>query len=504
MIWASVWAFQARNAYSGGKNGVMAASQSLIFAGLYAIVQTSFLMVGLHADPADANWGIWLSPSFVALSIIVLLGLLGVWAYWKESPIYVPDRNQVRDYSRTPTPEDQTSDSSRSNGSGGDAVRRLSFSPRIRLPANLHDSPRQVDPVAVPVRLPVWVPSVVRELDGVGGACAVICGVPTLVFFVLLSRYLDSKDSLNLAFVFLPLFFAGCILTFVACFRSVTTDHEVESEETSDVQDPLEDHLAFHLHRRRLQILSDLEAAHNSAINDGSGTNTRTNDRPDPLHQRRRALVADPSSSATLGSVLASNPLLFRHFLLSLHRAMVSEENGGSASPDRTASVEQDYLRLLLATIARASRPAGPVGVDAQLLDMLPTFFLDDKSFLVAGSHTCNICLSEFQPGDEVRTLPCFHFFHKSEIDQWLSRNNSCPLCKRPIDEQELSRATQVSAEIGGSPENTLRIMEEAQSSPLPHAASSPEMFATTNDAGSSAAMGPSSPESPGSDDDLD
>ncbi|CAM9823749.1 unnamed protein product [Ectocarpus sp. 6 AP-2014] len=48
-------------------------------------------------------------------------------------------------------------------------------------------------------------------------------------------------------------------------------------------------------------------------------------------------------------------------------------------------------------------------------------------------SMTCRICLSDYQPGDKVRILPCFHRFHVSEIDDWLNRNVCCPLCHLDI-----------------------------------------------------------------------
>jgi len=42
----------------------------------------------------------------------------------------------------------------------------------------------------------------------------------------------------------------------------------------------------------------------------------------------------------------------------------------------------------------------------------------------------CPICLVMFKEGDEVRSLPCEHDFHKSCIDAWLGNNASCPACR--------------------------------------------------------------------------
>jgi hypothetical protein len=51
-------------------------------------------------------------------------------------------------------------------------------------------------------------------------------------------------------------------------------------------------------------------------------------------------------------------------------------------------------------------------------------------------NKSCCICMSDFEDGDEVRSLPCFHYFHKDEIDKWLATNAICPVCRVPIDGQ--------------------------------------------------------------------
>ena len=35
---------------------------------------------------------------------------------------------------------------------------------------------------------------------------------------------------------------------------------------------------------------------------------------------------------------------------------------------------------------------------------------------------------------EEVRKLPCGHYFHKGCIDEWLTRSCECPICKHNID----------------------------------------------------------------------
>lgn len=51
----------------------------------------------------------------------------------------------------------------------------------------------------------------------------------------------------------------------------------------------------------------------------------------------------------------------------------------------------------------------------------------------------CPICTDEFEDDDDITHLPCMHYFHRQCITQWLSRNCSCPVCRKemPTDDQE-------------------------------------------------------------------
>ncbi|KAF9428559.1 E3 ubiquitin-protein ligase rnf13 [Podila epigama] len=48
----------------------------------------------------------------------------------------------------------------------------------------------------------------------------------------------------------------------------------------------------------------------------------------------------------------------------------------------------------------------------------------------------CAICLEEYEVGDQLRELPCKHFFHSECIDPWFKNVHSvCPVCKRDYSE---------------------------------------------------------------------
>lgn len=49
------------------------------------------------------------------------------------------------------------------------------------------------------------------------------------------------------------------------------------------------------------------------------------------------------------------------------------------------------------------------------------------------GDLECRICLSEYEPGDEVLRLPCMHYGHSSCMEAWLRRNPRCPMCRLSV-----------------------------------------------------------------------
>jgi len=86
----------------------------------------------------------------------------------------------------------------------------------------------------------------------------------------------------------------------------------------------------------------------------------------------------------------------------------------------------------------RFSQPIEKIGLTldqiSQLKKLAFSRLLEEKKNENINS-TCCICLCPFEENDLVIPLPCDirHIFCSNCIEQWLIRNNSCPLCQRSI-----------------------------------------------------------------------
>jgi len=92
-----------------------------------------------------------------------------------------------------------------------------------------------------------------------------------------------------------------------------------------------------------------------------------------------------------------------------------------------------------------------PRGAEQSAIDELPT-----RKYVLRGRYTdeekmegdskeaenetitCAVCMEIFQAGEDLKTLPCMHFYHTVCIDQWLLQNRTCPVCKYDITENDL------------------------------------------------------------------
>jgi Ring finger domain len=117
------------------------------------------------------------------------------------------------------------------------------------------------------------------------------------------------------------------------------------------------------------------------------------------------------------------------------------------------ASLEDDDGDLSYDTMLELGERIGDVKserwalVAAKEVDKLPTFTFELPSTLAANRDEpcteqemelkCMVCQCEFEAKEELRRLPCAHYFHIACVDQWLKDKDSCPYCRQCIVKRE-------------------------------------------------------------------
>jgi hypothetical protein len=69
----------------------------------------------------------------------------------------------------------------------------------------------------------------------------------------------------------------------------------------------------------------------------------------------------------------------------------------------------------------------------ARSLRMVKYSAFNPKHFATEVERNCSICQEEFEANEETGRLICGHSYHVQCIKQWLSRKNTCPVCKTVV-----------------------------------------------------------------------
>ncbi|XP_061164416.1 E3 ubiquitin-protein ligase rnf8-B-like [Saccostrea echinata] len=72
-------------------------------------------------------------------------------------------------------------------------------------------------------------------------------------------------------------------------------------------------------------------------------------------------------------------------------------------------------------------------GITEEALQSLCTTQFQSQTADTNDVNECRICISDFDDGDTITSLPCNHRFHKHCIETWLKRKAVCPICRKDI-----------------------------------------------------------------------
>ena len=124
-------------------------------------------------------------------------------------------------------------------------------------------------------------------------------------------------------------------------------------------------------------------------------------------------------------------------------------------------------LPCVIRLLASLHDPAVGRGASDRDLAKLPTVpYAEDLDLLKGEEQCCSVCITDYDQGDKLRVLPCKHLFHAKCVDQWLSVNATCPLCRKSIfvdDPEDPENPDDTTTPGGAAPEG-----DDQATSPLP------------------------------------
>ncbi|KAK4882906.1 hypothetical protein RN001_006225 [Aquatica leii] len=111
------------------------------------------------------------------------------------------------------------------------------------------------------------------------------------------------------------------------------------------------------------------------------------------------------------------------------------QERGFNTVEDADRSREEELERHIMRLMAdfnlfdemgmpnQLAPPASP-----EIVNNLP-----EEKIQETNCGKCDICLKEYEKDETVKIIPCKHKFHSECIIAWLTKTNSCPLCRHEL-----------------------------------------------------------------------
>ncbi|KAF4526012.1 hypothetical protein B566_EDAN000805, partial [Ephemera danica] len=126
----------------------------------------------------------------------------------------------------------------------------------------------------------------------------------------------------------------------------------------------------------------------------------------------------------------------------------------------------------------------GPPPLAKDKIQGIPTVQIAKEQ--VDQSLQCSVCWEDFTLGENVRKLPCEHFYHDNCIIPWLELHGTCPICRKVLHEEggdDQSRANNVAAATNSLPQSLAALFRAASGAN----SSNREGSQTSQESGSSA-----------------
>ncbi|XP_042747210.1 E3 ubiquitin-protein ligase RNF115 [Lagopus leucura] len=109
----------------------------------------------------------------------------------------------------------------------------------------------------------------------------------------------------------------------------------------------------------------------------------------------------------------------------------------------------QSGLDAIVTQLLGQLENTGPPPADKEKISSLPTVAVTQDQ--VDTGLECPVCKEDYAVAEQVRQLPCNHFFHGGCIVPWLELHDTCPVCRKSLSGEDSSRHSHGPAPGGGS-----------------------------------------------------
>lgn len=111
--------------------------------------------------------------------------------------------------------------------------------------------------------------------------------------------------------------------------------------------------------------------------------------------------------------------------------------------------------RIISQMREQQSGPVGAPPASQAAIDKLEVRELNERMLGGESKAKCVICVDEMAVGEKASVLPCDHLFHGECVTPWLKQHNTCPVCRRPIEEEPVKPAKVAEFVQGQAPDQT-------------------------------------------------
>mmetsp|Transcript_28973 Transcript_28973/g.46861 ORF Transcript_28973/g.46861 Transcript_28973/m.46861 type:complete len:185 (+) Transcript_28973:785-1339(+) len=122
-------------------------------------------------------------------------------------------------------------------------------------------------------------------------------------------------------------------------------------------------------------------------------------------------------------------------------REVTTNDEREATTDETTPASRMEDLMLDPAMIAQllqaaSARTGGPPPASQTAIQDLDEITVDPK--LASKKQLCPVCVEELRLHQDVRKMPCKHIFHEDCLLSWLTKHNTCPMCRHELDTLDL------------------------------------------------------------------